>query len=269
MGNRTAGALGVIVAGFAVAQKLGNWENKPLATILLFVASIALVWWLWPPTKVGWKWLHRQNILTRRNVWKTVVCLSFVLAITLSIQVYLRPTVHKPFSPLYKQYFKVLGYPTTEAKKPHFSYMAMHEHALVAYFDDPLDLYVIRDNGKWDTKPRLSLPSTDDPLCTKDYPDAASRLFHRIPKDLQAPFCVVALAWLADSDWWERIGWRKFHCGFDQGIFLQTFANGEIIGPFRSRKDQNHGMDVVLFKDGTWKNHLEYNVGCPIVPGTE
>ena len=44
MGKRTSGGGGMVIAISALAQRLGNYENKALAVVLLIAASALFAW---------------------------------------------------------------------------------------------------------------------------------------------------------------------------------------------------------------------------------
>jgi len=58
MGKKSSGGLGVVIAVLALAQRLGGYQNKPLAILLVVAASLSFAWliWLWAQDAiVSWR----------------------------------------------------------------------------------------------------------------------------------------------------------------------------------------------------------------------
>jgi len=64
MGKIRVGALGVVVALIALAQRLGHYENPPLAVALVIVAGIAFAWLvgLWVSDSIDWVKTRKRRL---------------------------------------------------------------------------------------------------------------------------------------------------------------------------------------------------------------
>jgi hypothetical protein len=86
MGKLSAGGISVIVAALALSQKIGNYENKPLAIVLAVIAVLFLLWFGIQAARDGFIKLRtarsNSDASTKRKVYG-----GFIGAVVLAISV--------------------------------------------------------------------------------------------------------------------------------------------------------------------------------------
>lgn len=149
-----------------------------------------------------------------------------------------------------------LGKPTASATPQPHAYKAEHEHGIVLWMFSYAKIYLLPDDlsQPWDWRTDVTAPG-DNPYYYYDGLLTGREPFKHIPKGLYPPWGGVALRWEQEPEkLHNEVGWRKWHCPMDAGVYTQRFEKGFIVGPFYwlDNYDKNFPQIFVILDNGKW-----------------
>ena len=169
--------------------------------------------------------------------------------------------VFELFKPTYDVFAKDLGRATSLVRRMQLAevYQSSHEHAIIIWTLFNKQFYRLGLDGdkvnKWTSRPDPDFQDSDKPEWRSD---VELRKTFKAPAGKDPPFAGVALRWSKDPGGWEWIGWRSWHCYFQQTALLpayQEFERGLLIGGLGSEEGDSQVYVLIDDKDSRDSGH--------------
>src|SRR5262249_22337649 len=107
----------------------------------------------------------------------------------------------------------------------------------------PNSLAIRHQEGHWSTDARF-------------FNDDEARKIFKTPEDKFPPHGGLASLWESDPEKWKWVGWRVWHCGFSNKVYVQEYENGTAIGPLLIRPDEHAGQVFIIPNSGRWASRM-------------